>query len=239
MAKLAYEQDIVAALGPISGMHKLLYLTLWSRANEIGHIVVNMDAILGITGIRYQREDLDHFGDRVVVVDDCEVILSRYLATTIGTFSKGMRGQKKMWDLLEIRWGATKDDITPFMEGWKKLGIAKYAPKFPEEYTGEDNLPDWLVNHRREAQLALAVDTPPNWSGRIVETFKSFITYRVKLALEKTARSHAAQSRITTDQVLYFQTMVQQMLNGGMKETEIVSRISNAIVSNRLAFYMT
>lgn len=239
MAKLAYEQDIVAALGPISGMRKLLYLTLWSRANEIGHIIVNMDAILGITGIRYQREDLDHFGDRVVVVDDCEVILSRYLATTIGTFSKGMRGQKKMWDLLEIRWGATRNDITPFMEGWKKLGIARYAPKFPEEYTGEDNLPDWLVKHRREAQLALAVDTPPNWSRGVVEAFKSFIAYRVKLALEKTARSHAAQHRITTDQVLYFQNMVQQMINSRMREMEIISRISSALVGNKLSFFMS
>jgi hypothetical protein len=237
MAKLAYENDIIAALGPISGMHKLLYLTLWSRANEIGHIMVNLDDILGLTGIRFQHEDLTHFGDRLVMVDKNEAILSRYLLTTIGTFSKGMRGQKKMWDLLKIRWGATKDDITPFMEGWKKLGILKYAPQFPGEYTGEENLPDWLVAHRRELEKVSSMDTPFGWPPEVAKAFREFILYRVKLAREQTSRSLARDYRITPDQVILFQEMVQEMIYNGIKESKIVGQIRYPIANNKKSFY--
>ena len=233
--KLAYEEDVIKSLGEISGMHKLLYLTLWSRANEIGHIVVNMNEILGLTGIQYQRSDLDYFGNRVVVLDGMEVILSRYLITTIGTLSRKMRGQKKVWDLLWQRWGATKNNILPFVEGWKKLGIGIYVPPFPDEYTGEDNLPAWMVAYRREAELSVAMDAPYTWPEKIASEFKRFVQYRANLLLEQTSRSEATKVRLHPNQVKTNMDVVEDMIRLGLNEDKIVDRIRYPEKNNRIA----
>jgi hypothetical protein len=238
MAKLAYEADIIAELGPISGMHKLLYLTLWSRANEIGHIVANMDMILGLTGIRYQYEDLLHFGNRVKVLDGNEVILSRYLKTTIGTFSRTMKVQTKMWRQLELRWKATKDNLTPFIEAWRELDILKFAPEYPDEYVEGMPPPTWMANHRRELELSLSVDTPPGWSDRIRDEFRKFVAYRVALGREKTSKAEAAKVRLTPSQVMNFQSIVQEMINDGMPEKKIIKQIQYPENHNKIAIYL-
>lgn len=235
MPKLVYEHDIVSALGSLSGMHKLLYLTLWSRANVIGHITVNMDAILGLTGIRYQEDDLRKFGNRVVVLNNNEVVLSRYLATTIGSFSPTSRPQAQMWDALAMRYGATRNNLDPFLTKWEQWGIAIFAPSLPDEYHGEHNLSPKIIQYRSDLQSCLSVDTPPGWSQRISDEFRKFVEYRVEQGMKQTAKSDRARYSLIPSQVMGFQSKVQEMINDGMSERAIIRRIQHPKDNNGLA----
>lgn len=235
MSKLAYEEDIIASLGDISGMHKLLYLTLWSRANVIGHITVNMDSILGMTGIRYHEDDLHKFGNRVVVLDHNEVVLSRYLATTIGSFSPASRPQSRMWEMLKMRYGATPSNLDPFLIQWEEWGICMFAPELPDEYHGEHNLSPKIIKYRNDLKSCLSVDTPPGWSQRITDEFRRFVEYRVERGLLQTSKSDRNAHMLLPSQVMAFQAIVQEMLNDGMSERAIVRRIQFPSQNNVLA----
>lgn len=237
MSKRAYEEDIIAALGEISGMHKLLYVTLWSRANEIGIVHVNLDQILALTGIRYQEEDFNHFGNRLVRLNDKEFLLSRFLQTTIGTLSKGMRGQKKIWQMIELRWNATKDHPQPFYDAWNKLGIGFFAPPLPDEYIGEDNLPPRLVKYRNDLLLAGSVDTPCGWPERVAKEFKSFIDHRIAISMEKTGKAETDSHRIVPSQVMTMQEIVQDMINDGLTEKKIIHQIRYSKNGNKFTIF--
>lgn len=235
MSKLAYEEDIIASLGDISGMHKLLYLTLWSRANVLGHITVNMDTILGLTGIRYHEDDLFKFGNRVIVIKDGEVVLSRYLQTTIGSFSPSSRPQAKMWAMLKLRYQATPTNLDPFLIQWEEWKIRPFAPELPDEYHGEHDLSPKIIKYRNDLKACLSVDTPPGWSQRIADEFRKFVQYRVERGLLQTSKSDRNANILLPSQVMAFQATVQEMLNDGLSERAIIRRIQHPAANNTLA----
>lgn len=220
-----YENDIIASLGSISGMHKLLYITLWSRADEIGVVYVNLDQILGMTGIRYQMEDFNHFGNRLVFLNEHEVLLTRYLQTTIGTLSKANRSLKTVWKLLEMRWGATKENLAPFVEAWNKLGVGIFAPNYPQEYISEENPGERVLNHRKELMMSKTYDTPYGWSAKIAEVFNEYRDEMIAIAWEKTSKTDIDKFRIRPSNLQTLHEIIQEMINDGVPEKVIVQQI--------------
>jgi hypothetical protein len=227
-----YENDIIAGLGDISGMRKLLYVALWSRADPIGVVQYNTQQMLALTGILYQREDFEAFGNRLIFLNDVEMLLTRYLQTTVGTLSPKNRNQTAVWKLLFERWKATKDNPEPFFAAWKELKISLYAPLMEDAYTGEDTLCPRVAEFREKLRLCLTVDTPPDWSHKIASTFKQYIRHRVEEALQKTSKADTDKFRLVPSQVMSLQEIVGDMVNDKVPEKRIIQQIRSAINNN-------
>ena len=232
-----YEDNIIAKLGEISGMHKLLYLTLWSRADAIGVFHYNTDQILALTGIRYQRDDLDHFGDRVKWLNEKEVLLTRYLATTVKTLSVSNRNQNEVWRLIEQRWKATRLNPAPFYDEWRSMKIGIFAPPMNDEYTGEENLCPRVAKFRADLELCRTVDTPHGWSDKLAAAFKAFIKHRVDFCMTKTSKADTDKHRLIPSQVMTLQEIVGDMLADEVSEKKIIQQIRASITGNKTTIY--
>jgi len=218
-------------------MHKLLYVTLWSRADPVGVVQINLPEISAIAGCTYRMEDLTHFGNRLVELNPSEYLLTFYLAITVGTLSPKSKGQSKVWEQLEKRWKATKQDIRPFLDAWQKLGIRIHAPPMPDEYTGEENLCHRVKEFRDDLQECLKVDTPHTWPEEVVRQFKAFIATRVSIAMKKTSKTDTDKFQLLPSMVMAMQETVQEMLNDGYSPKRIAQKIRDNNSSNSKIIY--
>lgn len=232
-----YEHDIIASLGNISGIHKLLYITLWSRADAIGVVQINLDQILAMTGIRYQMEDFTHFGNRLIPLNDKEVLLTRFLQTTVVTLSKANRGLKDVWKAIEMRWKATKDNLQPFIDTWTELGIGIFLPAFSDEYISEKNPGTLVLKHRDELLLSKTYDTPYGWSHRLADVFNDYRDHMIEIAFGKTSKSDIDKFRILPSNVKTWQEIVQEMLNDGYSEKIIIQQIRYSKGNHKMLIY--
>lgn len=232
-----YEHDIIASLGNISGMHKLLYITLWSRADAVGVVHVNLDQILAMTGIRYQMEDFNHFGNRLLQLNEKEVLLTRFLQTTVVTLSTTNRGLKDVWRAIEMRWKATKDNLQPFIDAWTKLGIGIFLPAIPDGYISEKNPGSLVLKHRDELLLAKTYDTPYGWSQKLSEAFNDYRDHMIDIAWDKTTKSDIDRFRILPSNVKTLQEIVQEMLNDKYPEKTIIQQIRYSKSNHKLLIY--
>lgn len=233
----AFEPNVISSLGDISAMHKLLYVTLWSRADPVGVVQINLPEISAVAGYTYRMEDLTHFGDRLVELNPSEYLLSRYLKITVGTFSTTSRGQSKVWEQLEKRWGATKQNLCPFIDAWKILGIAIHAPDAPDDYTGEANLCRRVKEYREDLQRCLEVDTPHTWPEEVSKQFKAFIATRISIAMKKTSKSDTDKYQMLPSMVMSMQETVQEMLNDGYSPKRVAQKIRDNISGNQKIIY--
>jgi len=237
MPRITYEENIIASLGCIEGRHKLLYVTLWSRANCLGIVQIDFNQLFGLTGFQYELDDFNQFGNRVVFLNDKEVLLTRYMQITLGKLSRGMKGQKRVWEELEHRWGATKDDVSPLKKAWVALGVGIFSPIAIDEYTGEDNLPPRLIKYRNLLNTAKTVDTPHKWSDSIANEFKQYISKLVSVAMDQTSKSDTEKHRLCADDVITLQTIVQEMLDKGTSEEKIIQQIRASKIKTRHVIY--
>lgn len=233
----AFEPNVISSLGDISAMHKLLYVTLWSRADPVGVVQINLPEISAVAGCTYRMEDLTHFGDRLVELNPAEYLLSQYLKITIGTLAPKSKGQAKVWECLEKRWGATKQNPKPFFDAWINLGIGVHAPSMPDEYTGEANLCQRVKEYREDLHECLKVDTPHTWPDEVAKQFKAFIATRVSIALKKTSKSDTDKYRILPSMVMSMQETVQEMLNDGHSAKRVAQKIRDNNSSNSKTIY--
>lgn len=233
----AFEPNVISSLGDISAMHKLLYVTLWSRADPVGVVQINLPEISAVAGCTYRMDDLTHFGDRLIELNPSEYLLSLYLKITVGTLSAKSKGQSKVWECLEARWKATKQNPQPFFEAWKNLKIGIYAPEMPDEYTGEENLCQRVKEFREDLQECLKVDTPHTWPDEVAKQFKAFIATRVAIALKKTSKSDTDKYQMLPSMVMSMQETVQEMLNDGHSPKKIAQKIRDNNSSNSKIIY--
>ena len=140
-----------------------------------------------------------------------------------------------MWDMMELRYGATRANLDPFLLQWEKWGIRPFAPELPDEYHGEHNLSPKIVKYRADLQSCLSVDTPPGWSERVVHEFRRFVEYRVELGMRQTSKSDRANYALLPSQVMSFQQNVQEMINDGLPERTIIRQIQFPGQNNKLA----
>lgn len=218
-------------------MHKLLYVTLWSRADPVGVVQINLPEISAIAGCTYRMEDLTHFGKRLVELNPAEYLLTFYLAITVGSLSPKSKGQSKVWEQLEKRWGATKHNVQPFFDAWQALGIRIYAPLAPDEYTGEANLCHRVKDFRGDLQECLKVDTPHTWPDEIANQFKAFIANRVAIAIKKTSKTDTDKFQLLPSMVMAMQETVQEMLNDGHSPKRIAQKIRDNTANNSKIIY--
>lgn len=221
----AFEPNVISSLGDVSAMHKLLYVTLWSRADPVGVVQINLPEISAVAGCTYRMEDLNHFGDRLVELNPSEYLLSLYLKITIGSLAPKSKGQSKVWECLKKRWSATKENPKPFFDAWINLGIGIYAPEMQDAYTGETNLCQRVKEFRKDLQECLQVETPHTWPEEVSKQFKAFIATRVAIALKKTSKSDTDKFQMLPSMVMSMQETVQEMLNDGHSPKKVAQKI--------------
>lgn len=233
----AFEPNVISSLGDISAMHKLLYVTLWSRADPVGVVQINLPEISAIAGCTYRMEDLTHFGKRLVELNPSEYLLTFYLAITVGTLSPRSKGQSKVWEQLEKRWSATKQNPKPFFDAWGELGIRIYAPLMDDTYTGEENLCKRVKEFRDDLQECLKVGIPYGWPEEVAKQFNAFIATRVSIAMKKTSKTDTDKFQLLPSMVMSMQETVQEMLNEGYSPKRVAQKIRDNNSSNSKIIY--
>lgn len=225
-----YESGILSKLGDMSGQHKLLYLALWELANPLGIVEVNLAELGALAGdYRFHRSDITALGNRVVWLDQSRILLPTYLKTTIGRLSKASRGQKKIFELIQQEWGATKENLGPFYEAWNGLGIGTLAPPSIGTYQGENMpLPQFLIDHREEAENAAKVMLSGVFPPEIANHFKQYMDEMYYNAMKQTTLSGCYKYEWKVSIVLDNESAIQDAINRGVPEYKIISAIRKA-----------
>jgi|APGre2960657404_1045060.scaffolds.fasta_scaffold04885_6 hypothetical protein len=225
-----YESNILSNLGDMSGQHKLLYLALWELANAIGIVEVNLPELGALAGDhKYHRSDLAALGNRIVWLDASRVILPKYLTTTIGRLSPSSRGQQKVFDLIYKEWGATRENLGPFYDAWRAMGILLHAPKAIEVYQGENMpLPKHVADHRKEVETSRNVLDCGTFTPEIAEHFSQYFEVMYANAMKQITATGCAKHRWNSKIVEDNQRAIQTAINKNKDESKIISSIRKA-----------
>ena len=232
-----YESNIWSDLGDVSFHNKALYMILWSRADKTGVTLWNLDEIRAISGHRFHTTDLGSLGDRVVKLNDRELLLSRLLATTNGKLSRTCPAHKPVWRAIHDRWGEQlPDGSEPFLGVWADLGIRKYAPVIIDEYHGEGPMPKWLTTHLKSAEMAKTVKIPAKWGQILKNDVEFYLQERVEMALAARTYKACKETKWTVKLAEFLIRKVNDWLKDST-ENQVSVCIANAIFGNHLNIY--
>lgn len=229
-----FEPNLIKDLQDQPHHLKLLYRILWELADPIGVVKYDRLAISAMAGVTYQEDDFFKFGKRVVKLNDKELLMSLYLRTTVKTLSPTCKGQSKVWELLQERYGATGKNPEPFYKAWKELEIRLLAPPMKEEgHTDEEHLKPWEIDLRKKLEGALTAANEPYFEPRLQEEFVKFVQKRVEACKRIQSKSDAEFRKITFDEVRDLQAKINRAVENGVSTNYIIGKIEDARIEHR------
>lgn len=229
-----FEPNLIKDLQDQPHHLKLLYRILWELADPIGVVKYDRVAISAMAGVTYQEDDFFKFGKRVVKLNDKELLMSLYLKTTVTTLSPTCKGQSKVWELLQERYGATGKNPEPFYKAWKELEIRLLAPPMKEEgHTDEEHLKPWEIDLRKKLEGALTAAKEPYFEPRLQEEFVKFVQKRVEACKRIQSKSDAEFRKITFDEVRDLQAKINRAVENGVSTNYIIGKIEDARIEHR------
>lgn len=227
-----YESNILSNLGDMSGPHKLLYLALWEKANPIGIVEVNLAELGALAGdCRFHKSDLTALGNRIVQLDGgSRILIPTYLVTTVGRLSQSSRGQKRVFELIAKEWpGSSKENLGPFYDAWRAMGIEKIAPLTVDIYQGENMpLPKHVVDHRADVETARNVIKSGFSDSEIQNHFDDFCEVMYHHSIKQVTLSNCAKYRWNSGILLDNERAIQEAINNKKSSEKIIQAIRKA-----------
>lgn len=229
-----FEPNLIKDLQSQPHHLKLLYRILWELADPIGVVQYDRVAISALAGVTYQDEDFFKFGNKIIKLNDTELLMVNYMMTTVRILSPNSKGQARVWRLLQQRYGATPKNPQPFYDAWKAIGIRPCAPPMQgERHTDEQNLKPWEIELRKGLNGALAAAKENYFEPRLQEQFVKFVQKRCEACKRIQNKSEAEFRKITFDEVRDLQAKINRAVENGVSVDYIIGKIEDARIEHR------
>ena len=237
--KRYYLNNHLQELGELPMHQKMLHLILWERADLLGFVKINMELFSGMAGkYAFTQDDihsLEPWIHRMPATN--EIFLPNFLITQQATLSKDSRGNSKIWQAIENRWGSTKDDLSNYRNFMASIGMTHLMPDMPDERVDGKAEPTWWKPHLKRIE-ATKIYPEPDWPESMLIVYRSMVDSFRQYALDVRTKAEAeGDARLDCKRLHNAQQQIQSLINSGLPTEVIEQQMRQAIDKQRLFVY--